>query len=242
MRDEVRRWRPTSLLVPVTALAAGLLFATSAATAQGTDLRAGRRTQLTELIDRERDDIAARERSATVLRDRVAAATDAAAARDRRVADERARAAVLEVAAGTAAVSGPALSVRLDDAPPDVTSSDPDDLVVHQQDVQAVVNALWAGGAEAMTLMGERVISTSAVRCVGNTIVLHGRVYGPPFVVTAVGDQQGMRGALDSEPGVQLFRRYVERFDLGYDINAADRVLLPAYDGPLELSAVRGQP
>ena len=56
-----------------------------------------------------------------------------------------------------------------------------DDIVVHQQDVQAVVNALWSGGAEAMMVMDQRLISTSAVRCVGNTLILQGRVYSPPF-------------------------------------------------------------
>ena len=108
--------------------------------------------------------------------------------------------------------------------------------------MKAVVNALWAGGAEAMTLMGQRIISTSAVRCVGNTVVLHGQVYGPPFVVSAVGDQEGMRAALDREPGVQLFLRYVERFGLAYDVSADDDVLLPAYDGPLELPSVQALP
>ena len=66
----------------------------------------------------------------------------------------------------------------------------PDDLVVHQQDVQAVVNALWPGGAEAMQIMDQRVITTSAVRCVGNTLILQGRVYSPPFQITAIGDPQ----------------------------------------------------
>ena len=51
----------------------------------------------------------------------------------------------------------------------------PDDLVVHQQDVQSVVNALWAGGAEAMMIMDQRVVNTSAVRCIGNTLLLQGR-------------------------------------------------------------------
>ena len=63
--------------------------------------------------------------------------------------------------------------------------ADPDDYVIHQQDVQSVVNALWAGGAEAMMLQDQRVISTSAVRCVGNTLILQGRVYSPPYVITA---------------------------------------------------------
>ena len=232
-------WRASTALVGLTAAAAGLLFATSATTADGTDLRAGRRTQLAELIARERAEVVRQEQAAAQLRRQVEQRSAAAAARDGRVAEQEARADELALAAGTAPVLGPALTVSLDDAPPGAVSDVPDDLVVHQQDVQAVVNALWAGGAEAMTLMGERVISTSAVRCVGNTVVLHGQVYGPPFVVTAVGDRARMRAALDSEPGVELFRRYVDRFGLGYEVSSADEVRLPAYEGPLELPAVR---
>ena len=237
--------RARVVLVPLTALAAGLLFATSASTAQGTDLRADRRLQLTELVARERADVEALERQATELREQVQEQADAAAERDGRVAAEQAPAA-LEMAAGLVPVTGPAVTVELDDAPrrpgrPDL-SADPDDLVVHQQDVQAVVNALWAGGAEAMTLMGQRIVSTSAVRCVGNTVILHGQVYSPPFVVTAVGDPQALRASLDDDPGVAFFRTYVERFGLGYAVRTERSVELPAYTGPLELPAAVGRP
>ena len=231
-------WR---VLVPVTALVAGLLFATSAATAAGTDLRAGRRTQLTDLIAAERRTVDTQEKRAARLRDEVAVVQAAAAAGNSRVAAERAKADELAYAAGLVAVSGRGVTVALDDAPRregvPPASENPDDLVVHQQDVQAVVNALWAGGADAMTLMGQRVISTSAVRCVGNTVVLHGRVYSPPFVVSAIGDPERLRDALDDEPGVQLFRRYVEDYDLGWSVRSVD-LELPAYDGPLELPHV----
>src|SRR3712207_6487557 len=91
-----------------------------------------------------------------------------------------------------------------------------DDLVVHEQDVQAVVNALWAGGAEAMTIMGVRVISTSAVRCAGNTLLLHGRVYSPPFTITAIGDPARLSGALAESEGVRQFRDAAADFGLGY--------------------------
>lgn len=236
--------RPRSLwsaLVPLTALAAGLLFATSAATADGTDLRADRRLQLTELIDRESDDAESRERDAAELRAEVDAMAEAAALEDSRVA-QAAAGAELELAAGLVPVTGPAVTVSLDDAPRregrPTLSDDPDDLVVHQQDVQAVVNALWSGGAEAMTLMGQRIVSTSAVRCVGNTVILHGQVYGPPFVITAIGDPDALRDALDEDPGVAFFRTYVDRFGLGYDVRTARSVTLPAYDGPLELPSV----
>jgi uncharacterized protein YlxW (UPF0749 family) len=105
--------------------------------------------------------------------------------------------------------------------------------------VQAVVNALWAGGAEAMTLMGQRVIATSAVRCVGNTLLLHGAVYSPPFTVTAVGDVDGMRAALDRAPGVVVYRQYVAAYGLGYSVTTARSKRLPAYDGSLELTSAR---
>ena len=89
------------------------------------------------------------------------------------------------------------VTVTLDDAPSSVAANgiDPDLLVVHQQDIQAVVNALWSGGAEAMTIQDQRVISTTAVKCVGNT-VLHGIPYSPPYVITAIGDQARLRAAL----------------------------------------------
>lgn len=243
---QLRRPRsPWVVLVPLTALAAGLLFATSASTAQGTDLRADRRLQLTELIARERDDVEQREQGAAGLRAQVEALSERAATTDVRVA-EAAATAELEMAAGLVPVTGPAVTVSLDDAPRregrPALSDDPDDLVVHQQDVQAVVNALWFGGAEAMTLMGQRIVSTSAVRCVGNTVILHGRVYGPPFVVTAVGDPAALRDALAGDPGVLLFQTYVDRFGLGYAVRTQRAVTLPAYDGPLELPNVTVPP
>jgi uncharacterized protein YlxW (UPF0749 family) len=243
---QIRRPRsPWTVLVPLTALAAGLLFATSASTAQGTDLRADRRLQLTELIARERADVEQREQAAAQLRTEVEALSQRAAEGDSRVAEASA-AEDLEMAAGLVPVTGPAVTVSLDDAPrregrPDL-SKDPDDLVVHQQDVQAVVNALWSGGAEAMTLMGQRIVSTSAVRCVGNTVILHGRVYGPPFVITAVGDPDALRDALDSDRGVLFFRTYVDKFGLGYTVRTQRSVTLPAYDGPLELPNVQNLP
>ncbi|GAC1439334.1 MAG: DUF881 domain-containing protein [Mycobacteriales bacterium] len=234
-----RAWRA---LVPVTALLAGLLFATSAATAAGTDLRAGRRTQLTDLISAERRTLDSAERQAAALRAEVARVQAAAAAGNSRVAAERTRGDLLAPVAGLVAVTGPGLTVALDDAPrregQPAASSNPDDLVVHQQDVQAVVNALWAGGAEAMTLMGQRVISTSAVRCVGNTVVLHGRVYSPPFVVGAIGDPRRLKTALDQEPGVEFFRTFVDKYGLGYTVRTAQTLRLPSYDGPLELPHV----
>ncbi|MER7005295.1 DUF881 domain-containing protein, partial [Dactylosporangium sp. NPDC000555] len=138
----------------------------------------------------------------------------------------------------------PGVVVVLDDAPRRADGSrpagaTPDDLVVHQQDVQAVVNALWSGRAEAMTLMGVRVISTSAVRCVGNTLLLDGQVYSPPFEIAAIGDQAGLQRALEVSEGVRLFKEAADTFGLGYQVRVEADVQARAYDGSTALRAAR---
>src|SRR5262249_55282869 len=116
------------------------------------------------------------------------------------------------------------------------------DVVVHQQDVQSVVNALWAGGAEAMTIMGVRVISTSAVRCVGNTLLLHGRVYSPPFRIAAIGGADRMRAQLDSDPGVRAFQDAVAAFGLGYTVEPSNDISAPPFTGSVGLDYAQAVP
>jgi uncharacterized protein YlxW (UPF0749 family) len=105
--------------------------------------------------------------------------------------------------------------------------------------VQAVVNALWQGGAEAMMLMDQRVISTSAVRCVGNTLILQGRVYSPPYVITAMGDPMALKAALDSSPSVSIYRQYVDAVGLGYDVRTQPEQTFPAYAGSINLQQAK---
>lgn len=132
------------------------------------------------------------------------------------------------VASGAVPVAGPGLRVALDDAPPQPVGSEiaADALVVHQQDLEAVINALWAGGAEAMTLQGQRVLTTTAFRCVGNVLSLHGRVYSPPYVVEAVGDPVALRASLDASPEVATYREWVAAVGLGLDVSAPDTLEL----------------
>jgi uncharacterized protein YlxW (UPF0749 family) len=233
--------RGWGLLVPVAFALAGVLFATSAEISRGTDLRSSGNTSLPDLIRVEQRRVEASTARVEALRRSVEALTGPAALGDKRVASLTARANGLSEAAGTEAVHGPGLKVTLDDAhlssiPEGFTG---DDLVVHQQDVQAVVNALWLGGAEAMMLQDQRVISTSAVRCVGNTLILQGRVYSPPYTITAIGDSASMRQALNSSPEVTIYRQYVDALGLGYDESSRANLKLPAYAGSLDLVHAR---
>ena len=243
MVDQRLTWltrRPTawSAVVPLVAIGAGVLFATSAATAQGTDLRSSAGDLPGLIREQTRDNALAAERLAA-LRSEVDSLSAQQAPGDQQVRAVTERADALVLAAGTRAVRGPALRVSMTDAPsvPDVLPGNAtlDDYVVHQQDVQAVVNALWRGGAEAMMLMDQRVISTSAVRCVGNTLILQGRVYSPPYVITAIGDRDRMEESLRSDEAVGLFRQAADLLGLGYDVSRRDAETFPAYSGSITL-------
>lgn len=146
----------------------------------------------------------------------------------------------LSPTAGLTAVEGPGLSVSLDDAPlpgGDGKNLPPgthiEDYIVHQQDLEGVINALWAGGAEAMMVMDQRVVSTSSIRCVGPVLRIDGHTYSPPYVISAIGDQQAMRRALDQSESVQEYKMYSEFIGLGYQVDDSESVTVPAYSGPL---------
>lgn len=247
-RGRLVRWyldhRPSrwSAGVPVIALCAGLLFSTSSTAARGGDLRSDV-TTLPGLIQERTRDNAERSRRVDNLRGTVDALTQERAPDTTAGARRQERTDELTPVAGLGAVRGPSVTVSLDDAPLDADQIpdgfDVDDVVVHQQDVQGVVNALWRGGAEAMMIQDQRVISTSAVRCVGNTLILQGRVYSPPFVITAVGDTDGMLTALDEDPSVIVYQEYVDALGLGYEVTTAKDTTLPAFAGQTQLKHAR---
>ncbi len=237
VRALVQRVRPATLAVFGVLVVAGLLFVVSATTARGTQLRTDRGDTV-GFVRSEQARHAARLDELARLRREVDERTRAEAGGSAVVGRLKAQADKLSPDAGLAPVIGPALTVVLDDAPRRATlpgTARPDDLVVHQQDVQAVVNALWLGGAEAMMLMDQRVISTSAVRCVGNTLLLQGRVYSPPYRITAIGDLEGMRQALDDSAAVQIYREFVRVFQLGYAVSDLGETRFPAFTGSLDL-------
>lgn len=239
-----RRSRGWSWAVGTVAAVAAFLMVAGASSAQGTDLRAERRTALADLVRDRETQVAKQAAQIADLQAAVDEATDLTGSASTPTPSSMDADPVL-AAAGMTPLAGEALSVELDDAPrepgqPLPDGVQPDDLVVHQQDVQAVVNALWSSGAQGMTIMDQRVVSSSAVRCVGNTLILQGRVYAPPFTITAVGDPAAMQEALDASAGVTAYRNWSDAVGLGYVVTTQGATELPAYDGPLDLAYAEG--
>jgi uncharacterized protein YlxW (UPF0749 family) len=228
--SNLTRWR---LLVPLVCLVAGFGFAASARDSNGTELRPAGTANLRDLVRIAEGQVRAGDQALSVLQKRVGVATKLAGATDSAVAAEQARSAPLRSPGGLTAVHGPGVIVVLNDAPNSASTVgvDPNQLVVHQSDLQAAVNALWAGGAEAMSIAGQRVVATSAVRCVGNTLLLNGEVFSPPFRVAAIGATRTMTAALDRSPGVRLFKQAAGYYGLGYTVETSHGIDIPAYTG-----------
>lgn len=235
-----RRFRPVRVLTAAVFALAGLIFFTSFNTAKGTNIRTDASLlKLSDLIEERSHKNASLDESNGVLRDDVAAL---AGREDGSTAAEDAKLAALEKNAGTQKLKGEAVTVTLNDAPPNATAKlpgypepQPDYLVIHQQDLQAVVNAMWQGGAEGIKVMDQRLISTSAVRCVGNTLILQGRVYSPPYKITAIGDPDKLQDALAASPAIQNYMVYVNVYGLGWKVDEDGTVTLPGYSGTVDL-------
>ncbi len=231
-------WR---VMVPVVCLVAGFGFAVSAHVSHGTDLRAPDTANLADLVRNAEGQVKKADAQFASLQSKVAALTAQAARTNSGVAAAQRARDKLAVPGGLTPVHGDGIEVVLNDAPssPANADVDPNQLVVHQSDLQAVVNALWAGGAQAMTIAGQRVIATSAVRCVGNTLLLNGEVYSPPFRVAAIGPYRTMKETLDASPGVKLFVQAAGYYGLGYTVEGVSGLDLPPYVGSIALTYAR---
>ena len=102
--------------------------------------------------------------------------------------------------------------------------------------------AVWAAAADGVAIMNQRLIATSAVRCVGNTLLLQGRTYSPPFVITAIVDANAVRAQLAASPQVAVLEQAVAAFGLTLDVHAVSRVTLPAYTGSVDLQYATASP
>lgn len=232
------RRSPWRFGVPVVCLLAGLLLAATHGVSGGGEIRGSDSPRLVDLV-----------RDAQASVDRLGAERDALATRISTTHGAQAgaalsaiqrRADVLAFDAGLDPVRGPGIVVSLTDAQRDADGrfprdASPDDLVVHQQDIEAVLNALWSAGAEAVQMQDQRIIATSAPRCVGNTLLLNGRTYSPPYTITAIGDATAMQRALSESPLVRLYKQYVIRFGLGYREDVRSEVEVAGHTEPVRM-------
>lgn len=230
----MKRWRWIS---PVAFALAGLLFVASARSSGGFDLRSGDHGDLISLIHEQ-------DHHSTQLTNEVSTISSKlqetlASQVGDAIGSATAESAGLARAAGDLALRGPGVQITLNDAPPPLGEVPAglvlDDYVVHQQDVQAVVNTLWSGKAEAISINGERIINSSAIRCAGNTLLLNGRVFSPPFIISAIGSPTSLKKSINASSAIKIYRQYSEAVGLGWSMKEISRINIPKASLPSKL-------
>lgn len=232
--DYPRAWR---FLAPVVLAGCGVLLITSAKAADGEDLRGSDVVAFSDLVRAEEQRV--QELQARIddissdIEDLTAGGGNSESAEVDRHTEE------LMPEAGLTAVQGPGLTVTLDDAElPNNLSEDSEfnteDYLVHQQDLEGVINALWAGGAEALTVMDQRIVWTSTVECEGPVLLLNGRTFYPPYTISAIGDADAMRDSLDASPQVREYRAWADRIGLHYGVAGEENITMPAFTGSVQ--------
>jgi uncharacterized protein YlxW (UPF0749 family) len=199
--------------------------------------RLPRQYRLAALIERQQQSTAELRAEVARLRSQVAALQQEAAGRQQGASALGAQLALLSSQAGLTAVRGPGLKVTLDDSSQDVPAGgNVNDLVIHSQDVQAVVNALWRAGADAVAINKQRLAATSAVLCVGNTLLLNGTVQSPPYVVTAVG---ASKDRFEADSLVRRLHDDAKQFGLRFSVTREDSIDMAAFGGGASVKFAR---
>ncbi|MEH1099843.1 DUF881 domain-containing protein [Micromonospora sp. CPCC 205561] len=224
-----RHWSARSVALLV-AVALGFLFAVAyRETLEAEPGRSQARSGLVEQIkqresDTDRLSVRADELRAEVARQREAALGGSEAARLR----------ALEAGTGLGRVRGDGVVVRLADAPQKadaVTGTDVGPSRVIYSDLQGVANDLWAAGAEAIAVNGQRLTATSTIRSAGQAILVDFRPVTGPYEVSAIGPGS-MRERYEGSRSALTMRKVAEDTGLSFGVREAEEITLPAAAEP----------
>jgi len=199
-----------------------------------TDLAHRRTEELVELLQKSETERRRLEQEVVDLRGTLTKLTEGQAAVPA-LQEELAKAQVL---AGLVAVKGPGVTVTMDDSKrPIQKGEDVNAFLLHDEDVLKVVNELFAAGAEAMSLNGQRVVATTEVRCAGPTISVNRVMTAPPIIIQAVGDPDVLERALRMRGGVV---EQLSFWGIEVSVKKETEITVPAYTGSLRFQF--GQP
>ncbi|MDQ7850148.1 MAG: DUF881 domain-containing protein [Armatimonadota bacterium] len=180
---------------------------------------------------------AALEAAVEELRRQVAALEREAAERQIAAARMNRRVSELRALAGLTPLEGPGVVVEMrDSSRPIQPGDDPNKTILHYTDIHGVINDLWAAGAEAVAVNGERLIGRTGINCVGTTILCNTKRIAPPYTVVAIGDPARLLAQLERPGGpVEVLRA----FGFPLRLQRLERVTVPAYRGTTQFVIAR---
>ncbi len=137
--------------------------------------------------------------------------------------------------AGLTDVYGPGVVVTLEDAKTFDPGLPSENFIVHDSDIRSLVNELLAAGAEAISINGERIVSTTAIRCVGPVVIVNNSRSSAPFVIKAIGNSNTLESALNLNGGILSELR---SWNMGVTVQKSNRIDMKAYSGTVTFKYV----
>jgi uncharacterized protein YlxW (UPF0749 family) len=134
----------------------------------------------------------------------------------------------IRLISGLSEAKGPGIKIILEDSSYASDAQNPNDYIIHEQDVRRVINELYAAGAEGISVNGQRLIHSSSIRCVGPTIIVNGIKSSAPFQISAIGDSTTLSQALHLPGGVMDM---LKDWGITIKIEVSDELVVPAYIG-----------
>lgn len=236
LRPPLGRDHPGPLVPAVTAVAAlvvGFALATGlTASREAAEAQLLRKDQLIELIieRRERADELVVELDG--LRNRVQQAEELAAAG---VPVLRTRIDEIQASAGLIALEGPGVRMTLADSP--TCPPGAYECIIQDRDVQLAVNALFTAGAEAVAVNDQRVVATTAIRGVGQTILANLSVLSAPYQIVAIGDPRALQQKLRASAFWEEFMLFTRDYGLVMEVEESERMTVPRFSGTIGMTA-----
>jgi uncharacterized protein YlxW (UPF0749 family) len=226
----IHRWQ---LALTAVAVVVGFIFTVQSRTEQsietGLQVSSGRLGEVAYRYRAEDERQAGMRREIADLRRAIGAEEQRAAADQRVTATLADQLQTLRAAAGLTALRGPGVIVTITDSRrPLRPGEDPNLVLIHYSDVRAVVNMLWAAGAEAVAVNDERIITTTGLSCVGTTILCNTRRMAPPYRIVAIGNPAGLTAAVQAHTGILAQLR---AFEFPVTVTPGAELVVPPYSG-----------
>jgi len=140
------------------------------------------------------------------------------------------------MAAGFVPLSGPGLVVTLDDSTKAVgPGEDAANYLIHDYEVRDIVNLLWLAGAEAISVNGERLVSSTSLYCVGSTVLCNNTRLSPPYEIRAIGVPAALEEPLRNPANLQKLKSRTRLFGIQFKFITVKETTIPAYNGSFAL-------
>jgi uncharacterized protein YlxW (UPF0749 family) len=191
-----------------------------------------RRQELEALVGERQADVRELASEVAELSERVAGFQDRLARESSRVREVVDEAESLRAEVGTAGARGPGVVVELADSPrAPSTRAEAADFRVQDVDIQLVVNALWRAGAEAVAINGRRIVTTTAIRHAGGTVLVNYSSVASPYRIVAIGDADALQDRLARSEIAERFGVWTEIYGLRFSVHRVDDASVPSLRG-----------